>query len=77
MIETYCDACGARIEGVHESDVMVYFQYTPETYIDRLYHFCPTCSVNMREELRLMQETADKMKMGKHGACRKETGNVG
>lgn len=35
MIETYCDACGARIEGVHESDVMVYFRYTPEAYVDR------------------------------------------
>lgn len=77
MIETYCDACGARLEGVHESDVAVYFQYTPETYIDRLYHFCPTCSANMREELRLMRENADKLKMGKHRACRKETGNVG
>lgn len=67
MIETYCDACGARLEGVHESDVMVYFQYTPETYVDRLYHFCPTCSINMRGELENMVEYAEKAKRGKHG----------
>lgn len=36
MIETYCDACGARLEGVHESDVMVYFKYTPGGLVDTL-----------------------------------------
>lgn len=55
MIETYCDACGARLEGVHESDAMVYFQYTPET------------SINMRAELQNMVEDAEKAKVGKHG----------
>ena len=36
---------------MHESDVMFYFQYTPETRVYKLYRFCPTCSINMRGEL--------------------------
>lgn len=60
MIKTYCDACGARLGDAHEDDVMVYFEYTPETYVYRLYHFCSTCSINMREVLRLMRKTGDK-----------------
>ena len=67
MIETYCDACGARLEGVHESDAMVYFQSTPETSIGCILHFCPTCSINMRAELENMVEDAEKAKVGKHG----------
>lgn len=67
MIETYCDACGARLEGVHESDVMVYFRYTPETSIGCILHFCSTCSVNMRGELENMVEYVEKAKRGKHG----------
>lgn len=67
MIETYCDACGACIEGVHESDVMVYFRYTPETYVDKLYHFCSACSINMRGELENMDVYVETVKRGKHG----------
>lgn len=60
MIETYCDACGTRLDGAHESDAMAYFQYTPETSIGCILHFCPTCSINMAED-------AEKAKVGKHG----------
>lgn len=67
MIETYCDACGVRLEDVHESDVMVYFRYTPDAYVDSVYHFCPTCSINMRSELQITVEHAEKAKRGKHG----------
>lgn len=67
MIETYCDACGARLDGAHESDAMVYFQYTPETSISCILHFCPACSINMRAELQNMVEDAEKAKLGKHG----------
>lgn len=67
MIETYCDACGARLEGVHESDVTAYFKRTPETCIDRLCRFRPTCSANMRAELQNTTEDAEKAKRGKHG----------
>lgn len=66
MIETYCDACGVRLEDNHESDVMVYFRYTPEAYADRVFHFCPTCSINMRGELQNMIEDVEKGKCGKH-----------
>lgn len=67
MIETYCDACGTRLDGAHESDAMVYFQYTPELYMRCILHFCPTCSINMRAELQNMVEDAEKAKLEKHG----------
>lgn len=60
-------ACGARLEGVYESDAMVYFQYTSETSISCILHFCPTCSINMRAELQNMVEYGEKAKLGKHG----------
>lgn len=66
MIETYCDACGARLEDAHEGDVMVYFQCTPETCVDKLYRFCPACSIDMRGELENMAVYAGTAKRGKH-----------
>lgn len=62
-----CDACGARLDGAHESDAMVYFQSTPEIAIGCILRFCPTCSITMRAELQNMVEDAEKAKVGKHG----------
>ena len=67
MIEVYCDACGAPVKSAYEGDIIVYFKCCDDGYHDLLYHLCPTCSVNMRGELRNMIEYAEKAKRGKHG----------